>query len=817
VDDGWNKGVKIKVAGGNVVKGALNSKGTDTTVVNAPEGLTVTGCKDQVVGPIIRGTYVLHSSNHDKPVYRNFEQWEVKSLSIMLYYWDGRDGLDFSGWWFGPEVGGERTWAHHPDSTADRPPPTGWKCPFDGEVDPTLVVGSSSAKEAATGPTTKPAGGKEEDRPDPGPEKVPVGQVVFRGNRWVKKPPTEPANNQKEQREAAAMIGSPTELKEKILKLKLEQEEQRRKQREGISKVRACIDQMQRATPSTFQSLQEKLRKTFENVEADLGADEAELRRDCNRAIAQGRKEAEAILEERREVAQRFIANFDAVTDAIESNDSLQEIEAQLKRLNDFGLQLFRSRGKDEMSAPHPALDTIPAVLDAVRKTLTAHKAVVTFGENMAEQGYECDSSDEDLEDYRPPEQVAAARAAARTAAQSYFDEQRKTLQKYDANGDGFLTKVEVGLFVGEEYGLQLSDSALDSIFNALCVKPLSVIHFEMDERPEADPVDCYPGVPLNAGQQLKMAIGVQREVAREQDRRKKLEDLHFEWQRSLEEASVVVGLLEPRVAACQVEAERLTEVIEELKASDVLKAVAVAAKEVAEVEAELNACYVKVNPTLSSQKVDDAQRGFFLRSADAKTLRMRAGRLTATLKRAAVAHASVRRQVAARSRMDTHLVYTQVANILENHKEDMELQLSGLDPDKGDGTMSQADVTSFLRLRWDVLSDFPEAEVAAWFAARAEYSDGAGLSRVQLLEPKRVRYKVEKAVAMTKGLSIKESSCVRRLNAGEIVELMEAPQSDEEFDVVRIRIRALRDGVDGYVTIRGNQGTNYIEPCEGE
>jgi len=384
--------------GANVVKGALNQKGPDSTVVRAPEGLTVTGCKDQVVGPIIRGTYVLHSSNHGKPVYRNFEQFEVKSLSIMLYYWDSRDGLDFSGWWFGPEVGGERTWAHNPDSTADRPPPSGWKCPFDGEVDPTLVVGSASAKEAATG-QAKPAGGKDEEKPDPGPEKVPVGQVVFRGNRWVKKTPVEqPANNQKEQRDAAAMIGSPTELKEKILKLKLEQEEQRRKQREGVSKVRACIEQMQKATPSTFQSLQENLRKTFEHVEADLGADEAELRRDCNRAIAQGRKEAEAILEERREVAQRFIANFDAVTDAIESNDSLQEIEGQLKRLNDFGLQLFRSRGKDESGSPHPALATIPAVLDAVRKTLTAHKAVVHFETNMASQGYQRDDSDDESE-----------------------------------------------------------------------------------------------------------------------------------------------------------------------------------------------------------------------------------------------------------------------------------------------------------------------------------------------------------------------------------------------------------------------------------
>jgi hypothetical protein len=26
----------------------------------------------------------------------------------MLYYWDDRDGSDFSGWWFGPKVGGDQ-------------------------------------------------------------------------------------------------------------------------------------------------------------------------------------------------------------------------------------------------------------------------------------------------------------------------------------------------------------------------------------------------------------------------------------------------------------------------------------------------------------------------------------------------------------------------------------------------------------------------------------------------------------------------------------------------------------------------------------
>ena len=30
------------------------------------------------------------------------------SAEVMLYYWDDRDGSDFSGWWFGPKVGGDQ-------------------------------------------------------------------------------------------------------------------------------------------------------------------------------------------------------------------------------------------------------------------------------------------------------------------------------------------------------------------------------------------------------------------------------------------------------------------------------------------------------------------------------------------------------------------------------------------------------------------------------------------------------------------------------------------------------------------------------------
>eukprot|EP00913_Durusdinium_trenchii_P007022 g6605.t2 len=64
---------------------------------------------------------------------------EKKTAVVMLYYWDDRDGSDFSGWWFGPKVGGDQVWAYQPGKDKT-PPETGWKVPYDGSVDENFKV-----------------------------------------------------------------------------------------------------------------------------------------------------------------------------------------------------------------------------------------------------------------------------------------------------------------------------------------------------------------------------------------------------------------------------------------------------------------------------------------------------------------------------------------------------------------------------------------------------------------------------------------------------------------------------------------------------
>merc|ERR1719168_567500 len=87
----------------------------------------------------IAGTYVPSSTNHNRAVYKRIEP--VTDSKVLLYYWDDRDGEEQSGWWFGPEVGGEEVWAHNSGSASSAlPPPRGWRVLHSGDIDPKLTV-----------------------------------------------------------------------------------------------------------------------------------------------------------------------------------------------------------------------------------------------------------------------------------------------------------------------------------------------------------------------------------------------------------------------------------------------------------------------------------------------------------------------------------------------------------------------------------------------------------------------------------------------------------------------------------------------------
>jgi len=71
-----------------------------------------------------------------------------------------------------------------------------------------------------------------------------------------------------------------------------------------------------------------------------------------------------------------------------------------------------------------------------------------------------------------------------------------------------------------------------------------------------------------------------------------------------------------------------------------------------------------------------------------------------------------------------------------------------------------------------------------------------------------------QKTVSITDKLETSASSTLRRLELGELFEVLEGPTEDGT-KMERVRGRAQRDGASGWVSVRGNQGTSYLKPAE--
>lgn len=68
-------------------------------------------------------------------------------------------------------------------------------------------------------------------------------------------------------------------------------------------------------------------------------------------------------------------------------------------------------------------------------------------------------------------------------------------------------------------------------------------------------------------------------------------------------------------------------------------------------------------------------------------------------------------------------------------------------------------------------------------------------------------------AVVMTDDLDIKNCKVLRKLAVDEIVLALEGPVQEPATNITRIRGRSVRDGGEGWVTVKGNAGTVYVEP----
>ena len=67
--------------------------------------------KEEVGVQTLVGDYIDKGSNHGRKFFQKVQKIPgFEDVQVFLYYWDQRDGQEFSGWWFGDQVGGSQVW-----------------------------------------------------------------------------------------------------------------------------------------------------------------------------------------------------------------------------------------------------------------------------------------------------------------------------------------------------------------------------------------------------------------------------------------------------------------------------------------------------------------------------------------------------------------------------------------------------------------------------------------------------------------------------------------------------------------------------------
>lgn len=191
------------------------------------------------------------------------------------------------------------------------------------------------------------------------------------------------------------------------------------------------------------------------------------------------------------------------------------------------------------------------------------------------------------------------------------------------------------------------------------------------------------------------------------------------------------------------------------------------------------------------------------------------AARATGMLPRLEVQKALLKRANAELKKQDAievRALELQVVDALKNHQKANKLTADEMFDalSKKKQTVDKASFLAFFK-NVEVSESFAAADLERVFKCLAEGQ--TTVSKENITSALRVYMKVTRDTVMTGGLSIKTSKPKRRLEVGEIVELLGHPTSEGALEsIMRAECRAMSDSMQGWVTLSGNAGSSFLE-----
>lgn len=823
--------------------------------------IEVTGCTHSTVGGIVRGSFTLHGENHGKPAYKRDQQ--VNSLDVMLYYWDERDGAAFCGWWFGPKIGGDQVWAYHPSRTAATAPKSGWKVPYDGPIDPTLII---TGKSAPTKPMaqTQQAPAQAQQQSQQGQQWSQQPNQWAQANQWGPQQKQQWGQQQWGQAQQWSQAGQSQaqyyeemkkkqhmqrakhldEMRKREEDLKKQQEEMRQKQQEekalreaemakkreeqrATLVVRRAIQKARVATPENHEELKKELQDTLDKELENCGTQKERMVEESQKGLEQAQTRIEQILETRKkeeeqraeEEKKRQEAQARAAKLFQELLEMVDTAEASGKKLRD----MVEPLGSDDISMEgiESAAQAIEIVtVEARQKTKACTDYILKNGSELKEprllQGAQPTEERPNLATLlsrindcaRQAEVTISTSNLARTRAIKRAEARKKTeasnviFRRYDKDNDGFLSRTEIVDYAKGEYNFDIPQDSLDTICKVLIE-------------------DGAAGVKMEELQRVKVAVGLAREQVRDIQKRaareakeKKLAEAKAALQTRIDVVREKVSVAEEAVKLLEAETLGLSGKGVSMVAADMFvladqaeTVVKDARDTVAVARTEIDGLGGEVDPELKA----------FL-SAEVEKLEKNMARFEPRILRSVNFVAKFREESSKKQADELESLRQQGVKQIKFHHAAKKLTLAAMFDTFDTNNDGQIDEKEFLAFFSSPEREKDENEVELSTPSLVRLfnhlrePDEETISKDNFTCLIRVYMKVIKDTVITGGLCIKDTKTVRRLELNEVVEILEGPVKEETVDVMRVSVKAMKDGVQGWVTLVGNQGSKFLE-----
>mmetsp|Transcript_21035 Transcript_21035/g.55705 ORF Transcript_21035/g.55705 Transcript_21035/m.55705 type:complete len:786 (-) Transcript_21035:60-2417(-) len=617
------------------------------------------------------------------------------------------------------------------------------------------------------------------------------------------------------------------------LQAKREEENGRRQEHAAAIIVRKVIQRIRVVQPETFDTLRMELETAMSEQLEKMGSMAEKIQQEAEKELLEAQTRVDTLNEKRAEEektkadaeAKKFIQAETAEKMVKDAQTLVLDAEHKLEYASTACSQMeeaLKTKGGDAhdgaLKAAHSAADLVQVAQTAI--TDASKELAVTWAEvdlpdslkgNVKKEykamNAKIASCRQNLSRFSKLVKDAKDQEVRRATALNKEQAKKDLFGKYDSCGAGLLNQSDVRTFAKEVYGFDIPDAHLERIHTKLRGEKGGVPYeaFQRLRAKVAIEHSCTAAREAMAKEEEKLA----RFAAKKQEFKELLVDAEKALEEAQESATSAEAATKP-LTGKNIATASCTAIKE--NASKVDGAVAAAKEALERATTHLDA----VAPAAASEGEDEEIVKFQKKALE--DIKGRVKKVQALVDRSINLVKSARGRLQRKEFAEVEALrirtITSIGNFMDAKEFTLEQLHSHMSGGAEGGVKGDAFVV-FMKGLYESLGDKLDGDDASQYRELFKHvgGDAEVLTLQGLTEMLYCTYRVAKATMLSDGHAI-DSKGLRRLEEGEHVQGLDCPRKHATSGVTRVKCKAMKDDVEGWVSVQGNKGSVFLEPC---